>query len=190
MKKIHFLIFLFILVAFTPLPKEEPTIIWSSTQLTWNDFHGKMKKNSSYDAVTVSAISTGFSGENNTLTFDVKAVFFPKSSNKKPKKQSIQLLKHEQGHFDITELFARKLRKSLQAKTYKSYESISKNIDKVYNKNNLAWQKMQRQYDKDTEHSKKKVKQEEWNTRIKNELAELDKFKTTSFTIDISYLNQ
>ena len=190
MKKIYFLSSFFILFAFVPLSKEEPIIVWSSTPLTWNDFNGKMKKRATYDAVTVSAIGSKFSGKSSTLIFDIEAIFFKNSSKKKSDKQSNALLKHEQGHFNITEIFARKLRQTIQKKKYKSYETISKIINQAYNKNNLAWQKMQNQYDRETQHSKKEEKQEELDIKIKKELAKLDHFKTSHFTVDISYLNK
>jgi hypothetical protein len=190
MQKTSYLIILFFLLAFMPLPKEEPMIIWSESKLTWQNFHGKMRKNEPFDAVTVSAISSQFSGSNNQLTFDVKAVFLPNDSKKKPKKQSNELLEHEQGHFDITEIFARKLRQTLQNKKFKKYDLIQKEVNKAYNKNNLAWEKMQNQYDKDTDHSKNQTEQKEWNTKIQNTLTELRDFKNTSFLIDISNLSK
>lgn len=188
MKKIIGFLFLFVLFGFVSLPKEAPSIAWSSKQLTWDDFQGKMKKSDRYDALTLSAISNSFSGDNSFLTFEVKAIFMPKGSKKKVKNQNDKLLKHEQGHFDITEIFARKLRHKLIKKKYKHYNTIGKDIDKIYSKSNMSWRKFQALYDKETNHSKNEIKQIEWNTKIKNLLTELDAFKATEFKVNISYL--
>lgn len=195
MKRILIYLTLFALLGFTWTAndnqknvKNEPQIIWSTTPLTWDDFKGKMRKSDPYDAATLSAVSSSFSGDNSNLNFEVKAVFFPKGSKKKAKKKSVELLKHEQGHFDITEIFARKLRQTLQNKTYRNYKSIGKEVDKIYNKNNMAWRKFQNLYDKETDHSKNKAEQLEWNTKIQSQLKELDEYKSTNFTVDISYL--
>jgi hypothetical protein len=195
MKKILLITILFSILGFTYLPqinnlrvKNEPQIIWSTSQLTWNDFQRRMKKSALYDAVTLSAISNGFSSENSHLNFIVKALFFPKDSKKKANKLSSELLKHEQGHFDITEIYARKLRQSLQATRYKNYKYIGKEVQKVYDQNNLEWRQFQNLYDKETDHSKNTDKQLKWNENIQELLIELDNFKRTEFKIDISYL--
>lgn len=195
MKKIILFAILFSAMGFTYIPdtinskaKNQPQIVWSPTPLTWDDFQGRMKKSDPYDAVTLSAVSSGFSGDNTNLTFEIEALFFPKGSKKKAKRQNNKLLKHEQGHFDITEIFARKLRKSLQNKKYKNYKTIGKEVDKVYNKNNTAWRKFQNLYDKETNHSKNETKQTEWDIRIQNLLTDLDDFKATQLKVDISYL--
>ena len=195
MKKTLYVAILFLVLGFTYLPKinnlrikNEPQIIWSTSQLSWDNFQGRMKKSAPYDAVTLSAVSNGFSGDNSQLNFIVKALFFPKGSKKKAGRLTNELLKHEQGHFDITEIYARKLRQSLQIKKYKNYKLIGKDVDKIYDRNNLEWRQFQNSYDKETDHSKNKNKQLEWNEKIQNLLIKLDGFKTTDFEIDINYL--
>ena len=190
MKNIFLLLVLTGIFGFVNLPREQPKIIWSTAQLTWDDFQGKMKKSDPYDAVTLSAVSSSFSGNNTNLTFETKAVFMPKGSKKKQGKQSDKLLKHEQGHFDITEIFTRKLRQSYQNHKFKSYKTVGKDLNKIYNKNNSEWRKLQGLYDKETKHSKNEIKQIEWNSKIKVLLTELDDFKTTNFKVNISYLDQ
>jgi len=190
MKKLILLSFVFALLGFVNLPKEDPSIKWSTTRLTWDDFKGKMKKSDPYDAVTLSAVSNSFSGDNTSLNFETVALFFPKGSKKKAKKQNHKLLNHEQGHFDITELFARKLRKSLQEKKFKNYKTIGRDVDKIYDKNNLAWRKMQDLYDKETNHSENETAQADWDANINNMLLDYKYYKTTNFTVDISYLNK
>ena len=190
MKNFVLLLSIFVLLGFISLPKEEPSIVWSTTRLTWDDFKGKMKRSAPYDAVTLSAVSNSFSGDNTTLTFETKALFYPKGSKKKAKKQNHKLLNHEQGHFDLTELFARKLRKSIQEKRFRSYNSIGKDIDKLYNKNNTAWRKMQNLYDKQTNHSANETEQADWDAKIHNLLEDYKDYQTTTYTVDISYLNK
>jgi hypothetical protein len=83
MKKIVGFFILFIFFGFVTPNRKVPIITWSTKQLTWDDFKGKMSFNDSYDALTLSAISSSFSGDNSSLNFKVKAIFMPKGSKKK-----------------------------------------------------------------------------------------------------------
>jgi hypothetical protein len=51
------------------------------------------------------------------LDVRVEVEFYPNSSWVKPGRKSTELLKHEQGHFDLTELYARKAEKQYDADT-------------------------------------------------------------------------
>lgn len=188
MKSIIYFLALVGLTSFMMLPKVEKSINWSPKKLTWNDFEGKMSKSNPYDALTSSGINNKFSGEGHTLKFNISAQFFQKKSKKKKNRQTDALLNHEQRHFDITEIFARKLRESIQNTTFKKLDKIGPTVNKIYNKNNSLWQKMQLKYDKDTDHSKDKVQQNSWDIKIDSLLESLNKYKNSQFEVDISYL--
>jgi predicted secreted Zn-dependent protease len=188
MKKIISIFILGLAMSFMTLPKVEKSINWSITKLTWADFEGKMSKSDPYDAVTSSGVSNEFSGKDFKLNFDVSAKFYPKKSKKKKNNQTAELLNHEQRHFDITEIFARKLRQSILNSTFKGLNKIGTTVNKMYSKNNSLWQKMQTKYDKETNHSKNETEQKMWDSKIDDLLESLSAYKDTQFEIDISYL--
>src|SRR5579871_6965376 len=99
------------LLAFARAYSQE-TIAWdSATRLTWADFRGKADNNSSFSASTASGIVYKFSMDGEGYSDSITAVFYPNESWVRIRDD--KYLIHEQGHFDITEIFARKLRKRL-----------------------------------------------------------------------------
>lgn len=96
------------------------------------------------------------------------------------------VLQHEQIHFDISELYTRKLRKSvesLQQKKIINLEIYKKKLDYY----NAMSQKTNEAFDKENNNSytlkngtfilNKNPKQKEWKNKIENELNEMEGFK-------------
>ena len=96
------------------------------------------------------------------------------------------VLQHEQIHFDISELYTRKLRKtveSLQQKKIINLEIYKKKLDYY----NAMSQKTNEAFDKENNDSytlkngtfilNKNPKQKEWKNKIENELNEMEGFK-------------
>lgn len=111
-------------------------------------------------------------------TFGVETVFNREKSffvKNIDSTKSIYLLKHEQLHFDIAELFAREIRK----KFYDLYledvfeEDVYWLEYKYYIK---KYREYSIQYDKDTNHSINKELQKIWSDKIKLELSKLQKY--------------
>jgi predicted secreted Zn-dependent protease len=90
-------------------------------------------------------------------------------------KDSDYLLAHEQLHFDITELFVRKLRKQL-AEFGNDCEGLSKHIEDYYNRNYKEFVAYQDRYDRETKHSLNKEKQQFWEEKVSRELKELKSY--------------
>jgi len=97
------------------------TIYWTEDyKLTWNDFKGQPD----YNVETISALSS--SGlmhakgcKNNKLDYEILSYFEKRESWVKVEAYTDHHLKHEQIHFDITELYARKLRRALSEQNFK-----------------------------------------------------------------------
>ena len=79
--------------------------------------------------------------------------------------------KHEQGHFDIAEIFARKLNKEITMFLTKSkrHEELNNIYTKVMNEKRDT----QQLYDEETNHSINKSQQAAWNKKIEEMLEEL-----------------
>jgi hypothetical protein len=84
-------------------------------------------------------------------------------------------LLHEQYHFNITELFARKLRQQIVLQKL-LIESIA--FKQLYFKMLRMLNEMQNKYDTETEHSLNETLQLQWQKYIDEELAKLDEFKS------------
>src|SRR5687768_6828529 len=86
------------------------TITWNEFyRLQWHDFQGEPQENSIGDAGTVVQIKAKPYLVKKQVRYDVYALFNRKKSWARDYSES--LLAHEQLHFDIAELYARKIRK-------------------------------------------------------------------------------
>jgi hypothetical protein len=175
------------LASFNTQEREKGYLYWGDRQLTWEDFKGRGPGNTPYVALTHSAIKMNFGGEEKKVWFTIETIFDHKQSWKK-KNVDDHVLKHEQGHFDITEIHSRLLRKELLSAKFKKYETISSEVQKIFNANFKACDKMQDLYDDETDHSKIKEEQYRWNTKITEMLDSLGEFTMTKFELDVSYL--
>ncbi|MCB0506828.1 MAG: hypothetical protein KDD21_00875 [Bacteroidetes bacterium] len=150
---------------------------WSANRkLTWNDFkeNYKVSKYSVEAAKVSTSITYGCSVSNNEISYIVEARLYPKASWSNKEAQFDYVLQHEQLHFDITELFARKLRKILseKIKNHKDYKLVNKYGDKISD----DWDVFQDKYDRETDHGTNDSKQKEWNIAIQQQLKMLEDF--------------
>ena len=165
--------------------KTEGHIIWSDDYtLTWDDFQGKARKNHFASAMSDVTFSVSIKSEGNKLMVFVQPSFNTKGSWVKPDDKTDYLLKHEQTHFDIYEVNARKLRQELQTKkiTPKNAQDVLNRLIDKYQALNI---KTQDRYDGETEHSLKEAKQEKWNEKVAAELQELSAYSEAAFTVKI-----
>lgn len=153
----------------------------ASYKLTWDDFKGKPNNNVGSVAITASGISFGYSiKENNNSIVDfnteVSANFFPEKSWYKKELANAHILNHEQLHFDITELFARKFRKELER--LKPENGIKKTFNHINRTINKELDAMQDLYDTETNHSINVEAQTKWQVYINEELDKLSQYKS------------
>ncbi|MEZ5002330.1 MAG: DUF922 domain-containing protein [Chitinophagales bacterium] len=157
-------------------PKEETTeldkqvIHWKEgNPLSWNDFIGRTKTFTSISALTASAIEYAYECSDNDVSISVKAIFIPEDSWVKADAMNDYVLGHEQLHFDITEVYARKLRKELNTRITTCRDI--KNIESIANSVIKEWKKEQAKYDADSKHSMDKELQALWAKKVRQDLA-------------------
>lgn len=146
------------------------TIYYTPPQkLVWDDFRGKPVPNHFGGAVTASGFSftadTKYDGDDITINFYVSAFFTKHDSWRKPGINSPYHLEHEQKHFDITYINARKFVAELRKARF-TKRNIKTLPGEIFNKaydDNTA---MQQQYDRETNHSINNTAQEQWNKKI------------------------
>ena len=156
------------------LKQDNSLIDWSADKkLSWNDFKAEPEKGYSAAALTSTNIKIDFGYYNESLQYHIRCRFDKNKSWGRVKNDYI--LSHEQVHFDIAEIYARKLNKVL--KTYKPNEDhISKDVNKIYENIMHEYYNKQEEYDKETNFSINKIKQEEWLKKVSNELSELKNY--------------
>lgn len=162
---------------------DEPVLTWNdSYKLSWQDFKAKPNFADSAVAITASGITFGFSitqtdrDEVVSFSSEVHAHFYPEESWYKIERADDHILGHEQLHFDITELFARKFR--YQISQLKLSNSIRRQLKKIHNDINSELSQMQKKYDKETDFSRNFEFQAKWKIFIDAELKRFSKFKS------------
>lgn len=154
------------------------TIEWSDARkLAWTDFKAKPQSFIDAAALTSSGISIGYEFDEsiNKYKVIVTAFFTPSESWVKADGKNNYVLNHEQQHFNITELYVRKMRKAIAESNFTS-GNISTVVNKIYKQYMKEWDTVQKQYDAETKHSIIEKKQEEWNIKIAKWLKEFQNY--------------
>ena len=161
------LITLFALPLFSKA-QDEDFVEWSPTKrLTWDDYLAKPSSSSDAAAITSTALGLEYHVRNNALTYKITCKFSKTRSWGKYKTDYI--LEHEQGHFDITEIFARKLENALREYDFNP-KKFKSDLDQIYREIMEKKEELQNQYDVETDYSRNKEKQAEWLKKIQREL--------------------
>ena len=108
------------------------------------------------------------------LAHEVKSNFYPDLSWVKEVNNPAYLLAHEQLHFDITELHARKLRKRLAE--YEIGRRIRQDLKKLYNSTEAERVAMQNRFDEETSHSENKEAESRWRKFVAFQLADYEDY--------------
>lgn len=149
-------------------------IDWSAARkLTWADFKGTPPPRAANAALTNSAIGFDMGYGSNGFTYGISCRFDPEKSWGRVKTEPI--LKHEQAHFDITEIHARKLYQAFRNYTFNE-KTVEKDVNEIYDRIMKAHQEMQQLYDAETEHSINTREQARWLAKIAAELKALTPF--------------
>lgn len=175
-------ILLCLFVFFIGSKPNEETLIWDAdNKLTWADFKATPDKESDAVALTASGITFGYSVQTSgkrilEFSTSVESHFYPNKSWHKEDQSDIHILAHEQLHFDITELYARKFRE--QIAELQVNQNIKKQLNKLHEDINAELSTAQHKYDKETQHSIDAVQQRRWSNYVEKELARLDVYKS------------
>lgn len=139
-------------------------IPWTSyRRLTWDDYLCAPQRGT--DAVASTSTSLGLSYQlvDGKLNYHILCGFSKTKSWGLLRTDYI--LAHEQGHFDITEIYARKLNEALANYDFNP-RTFKRDISDIYNAIVKEKEDMQEQYDGETDHSRSHKTQMEWLDRI------------------------
>ena len=148
--------------------------------LNWSDFKGRAPRTMGEpSAMTDTGFRVQLECRDGALDIRVAAEFYLSSSWVKTARKSAELLRHEQGHFDITELYARKMRKAIReakigCEDDRTAEAAGK---KLFEQLDREWEKEEKRYDAETKDGIDLVKQKESSGRTATELEELSRYR-------------
>jgi hypothetical protein len=149
-------------------------IPWSaSRKLTWSDFTGQPDPHSSNAALTSSNITIDFAFDGKEFQYNIKCSFARDRSWVRIKNNDV--LVHEQGHFDIAEIYARKLNRLMKAYSFNE-KTVRDDVNTLYQNTMKEHRQTQTQYDQETDYSRNRPKQETWLKKITDDLKSLEAF--------------
>ena len=144
--------------------RDEELLAWNpSKKLTWADYQAQPNAESDAAASTTTFLSIQYNITRNSFGYKIESRFSKTRSWALHK--TAYILRHEQGHFDIAEVFARKLNKEMSEYKFNK-KTFQKDLKKIYEKVTAEKEKLQNEYDEETNHSINKKKQKEWLIKI------------------------
>ncbi len=174
---------LLLICALLPLAAHSQLIPWrSDSLLTWKDFKAKKKPKQARTrtaAMTASRITHElYKDSAGNTAVKVTSYFYCDKSWTRSRRLNPYVLRHEQTHFDITELYARKIRAAFAA--YASSHNMRHDdaypLERIYFRKKKQWHRCERKYDSQTRHGVRKGVQMQWNADITRQLGELKDF--------------
>lgn len=160
----QFFVVLFSLCSLTSSAQKLHYLDWTAAhRLTWNDFKARPETGSNNAALTSSSIDIKYSVTSTGLKYSIQCRFDKDLSWGRVKTNHI--LAHEQGHFDIAEVYARKLNMALKDYTFDNRHA-ERDINRIYQRVMDEHHRTQKRYDRETDYSRNRAKQRDWLSRI------------------------
>ena len=154
----------------------EQSFRWNAARpLSWEDFQGPIRAGSA--ARTAAETSCGIAVETSLVPSGGKAriyvfnTFDKRASWVKPGKESPGILEHEQGHWDICELYTRKMQARFD-RIHITGANLNRTVNEIYNAVSREYLERQEQYEEETKHGVTEEAQQRWTRMILKELEE------------------
>ncbi|WP_439479140.1 DUF922 domain-containing protein [Chryseobacterium aquaticum] len=154
--------------------KEDRKLVWSNFKSNKNNQHGKDIVAYTHCGWVYSVVKS--SNPKGAAKVNIETIFNEDKSWKDDTRITDYVLNHEQKHFDIAEIYARKIRKEIISKI-KTSGNYDRYFQTIYNRILKDYRNFQALYDGVTEHGMNKEKQSEYNAIISNELEQLKDYK-------------
>lgn len=158
----------------------EKEISWQpERKLTWDDFKGIVPHDANDNTAAVTFCGIGFETNKVTTTNKAKVfvynTFYTDQSWVRGDEKMPEILAHEQGHFDLCEIYTRKLRSKIAAATL-NVNNLRATLEHIYESVNNEYEARQQAYEDETHHGTLAAQQQKWLLTIAQELRE-----TTSY---------
>ena len=162
-------LFMLIPAASEAQDKNEELISWSTQKLSWSDYKANPNPDSDAAASTTTYLAISYNISPKGFSYKIQSRF--SKTRSWGRHQSDYILSHEQGHFDIAEIFARKLHKAMSEYEF-NRKTYQKDLNEIYQKIVKEKEEMQNEYDEETNHSINRQKQAKWLEKIEELLEE------------------
>ena len=154
-------------------------IFWEkNVKLSWNDYKGKPDPNmegvKTYTNYHIKTTSHYFGG---SVEYVIKCYVSSQAPWVEKGDQNDNLLHHEHVHFDIGEIFARKIRKAVKEYAFKM-ESLNKDYNTVFQNLMKECDTYDELYDSETTKGENVDKQKEWEQKIAKELLGMEPYSS------------
>jgi len=168
-------------------PKDSLICWQENTRLKWVDFQSpenladKNYSSDAADASTASGVIVRKTSKDGVFEYKVSVLFYKSESWVRDSSTMTPiLLIHEQAHFDLSELFGRKIRLTIAQACNSKKESAKLQLDDSIKNLIVELDKYQSNYDKDTDNGRVTLEQSKWLIYIKTELTKLSSYKSTA----------
>jgi hypothetical protein len=164
-------------IIFTPEPIENigDTVYYHSRKITWDDFRGK-PTNTRYGAAIFSNFAYGASFRVSdgyiVATIQTRTYMVRGMSWVLPAAHDTYGLSHEQLHFDITKVVVERFKKKIATMKADLVIDLNSMIQYEYLESYREMNRLQNQYDNETQHSLNRNMQAEWERKVKTWLEE------------------
>ncbi|CAL2055711.1 hypothetical protein [Tenacibaculum sp. 190524A05c] len=159
--------------------ENDTIIIWEKdNKISWDNFEGSKLVNKNMKAESAIGIMIQ-PFDIDELYYDYLVFSYFHKNKSTTKVLSKHLLNHEQMHFNIGEIYARKMRKVILKQRKINPDSIK--VQEVHSNFFLEYSLFSKEYDKETKHSVIHKKQKEWDKKILNKLKELEAYSLNNY---------
>ena len=181
--RFYFIILLLVGCTNTSFIQDDNAMIWQKNRkLTWDDYQGKPQHRFAAASTVYSMYRHLYKDANGNISASIKACFYPKDSWK-GRYLDDALLAHEQKHFDIVELYARKLRKQLMQIKVSGEEDAQQKLDSLHKIIDGEMDAYQDKYDKESDYSMAHDEQANWIKKIDAAIDSLVAFQNTEINL-------
>ncbi len=154
-------------------------LLWQENKpLTFQQFKGPVDIRSRFVSSTNTTLDLHIVTQKNNMAVDVSTYFDPAKSWIKSN-ATADILKHEQLHFDITEIYARELRKKVKSLERLGYNKnvLQTEIRQAFSSIAASMRNEQIRYDNETNHSTIADMQKRWTDSVAIRLNNLKVYK-------------
>lgn len=157
-------------IATSSAPVSEDFQWKNHSRLSWDDFQGPVNA-ASDEAAAATHCGIGF--RTNTLSGKPEVIvyntFYVKKSWVRPDARMSSILEHEQGHFDLCELYTRKMEKAMQ-RVNLGAKNFKETLLRIYDEISNEYENRQQAYERETSHGTNFPRQKKWTNTISREL--------------------
>lgn len=170
------------LILFSFLFLSAQKIYWSEgRKLTWDDFKSDNNRDRDSTVVAFANVGMGYKAETTTnpkapVNIKISVFFDVLKSWKVDYIKGDRVLHHEQLHFDIAELYGRKLCKKTAEQIKNSQDYQTKFVG-MYKSNLADYKSFQNKYDRETNHGLDEAKQLFYTELVTEELKKLNNYR-------------